>query len=103
MISEHELFTLTELYLLNGRCFGFYVVNALPRSYVQVIGFGRYVGSGDDQRWLNYNLLEYTPEEARKRNLVFQVDRYAFVTHERIGQGLTISDSKGWSRYQPDL
>lgn len=104
MISDDQLFTVFELYLQNGRQFGFYITNSMPRSYVQVNDFGHFVGTGDLQEWHSVSPEKYSIDEARRKNLTYLVDRYEFGTNRCIGKGLHISESiAGWSRYQPDL
>lgn len=100
MISEHELYTVYDLFFLNNGKFGFYMVNALPRSYVQVMDYGRSSSWG----WVSCPPLPPTDQKARFRGLAFLVDRYTFGTHELIAKGLLVYDTtRGWARYQPDL
>ncbi|MAK44594.1 MAG: hypothetical protein CMN80_10635 [Spongiibacter sp.] len=100
MISSHALFTVYELYFLNNQQFGFYMTNAAPRSYVQVVDFGKVI----DDRWISVKPGAISPEEARRRGLSYLAIRYDLNTNECIGTGLHIHDSdRGWSRYQPDL
>lgn len=101
MISEDELFLVYELYVQNGRQFGFYVVNSLPRSYVKVLDFGRFRTYSGVKTWHPFNPDNYSESEARKQNLGYRADRYDLGSHDRAGKDLFISDSKGWSRHQP--
>jgi len=101
MISESELYTVFDLYIQHGKRFGFAVVNALPRSYAVVRDFGRFVGRGDEKRWLSFDPMQYTESEAHRRNLGYRVDRFEFETNYLISKDLFLIDGKDWSLHRP--
>lgn len=102
-ISSGPFHTILDLYRLNGREFGFCVVNELPRSYALVKDYGRVMGHGDRQEWRSHDPESVGLYEAIRLGLGYRVDRYAFNTNRRVGIDLIIIDTgdKGWARYQP--
>ena len=102
-ISNDIYHTILELYRLNGREFGFCVVNEMARSYVRVKDYGQLKGQGDRQEWHSYDPESVGLYEALRLGLGYRVDRYSFETNKRIGVDLIITDTgdKGWALHQP--
>jgi hypothetical protein len=101
MISESELYTVFELYLQQGKCFGFCVVNSMPLSYAKVQDFGLFRGRGQDKTWFSFDPMAYSAADAHRLNLGFRVDRYEFGTNALISENLFLVDCKGWSLHRP--